>query len=86
MLGSFFVENTTSRTVSAPLFVSLCAPSGPFGKAREVARAELRLATRMPHGHLPREHEHPLLVAVLVVIGAVAIALFQLVDGRAKAF
>src|SRR4051812_4126346 len=71
--GRLAVETISMRTGTSPLFVSLCAPSGPAGKhTRSPASSSsspLRVADREP----ALEHEQPLLVG-LVVVRAIRLA------------
>src|SRR5262245_31850587 len=55
-----------------------------FREADDVARLELLLTCRGPDHGPALEHEQPLLVSALVVVGADALARRQLVNGHAE--
>src|SRR5215217_4913702 len=82
--GSVFVDSISTRTVSSVSFVTLCAPSGPLGEADDVLRLELLLAVRAPERRPTLQDDEPLLVRVLVVIGADALPRRELVQGHAQ--
>ena len=69
----------------SPRFVTLCAPSGPSGKQTTSPGASSCSPSGSRRVGVPRQHEQPLLVAVLVVVRADALARGELVDRARRA-